>query len=435
MKLFPILFSFLWINNPVQSYKLQDTLVIRFIEKEVYYSMTSKEIIGSKEFNNPEKFDLAKYERIGDFFIHKGGGIVLKDERKIERIDNSFDHKLQLSSNIFFHNDTIFRFGGYGFFDNRSFLTFYDERINEWESYNYSGDIHPKGTHGSESIQLKDRLIVFGGHFVDPNNRSKSIKYDGVQEFSFSSKKWRRIGETINSYVRNKNTIKTQYGLIYFGDFNNGTEIINFEDNEVIFLRDNPLHRKIKSSKFTPQIFRDTIFFSNDDDISDISFVSMNDFIGKYKIESRPFLNIYSSKITLPHSVLIDFLILFFPPILFLVFRHFTRRKLVVLKDGRVYYFFRELDLSEFDKDFLKIFFSKSKSGLVRVENSEILNLFTDDLDIGTITRRKNEKVNLLNEKIKFILKTPKNIIVSKKSSSDRRNIYYEMDLGLFYFL
>jgi len=434
MKVLVILFSILWINNPIQSYKRKDTLVIRFFEKEVYYSMTSKEIIGSREFDNPEKFDLRKFYKISDLFIHGGGGVVLKDERGIDRIDNSFDHKLQLSSNIFSYNDTIFRFGGYGFFDNRSFMTFYDERINEWESYNYNGDIHPKGTHGSEHLQLKDKFIVFGGHLVDPKKRSQSIEYNGVQEFSFRSKEWRSVGETINRYFDKKNTIKTEFGFIYFGSLDNQTEIVNFNENEVVVLADNPLHRKIQSSIFTPQIFRDTIFFSNDD-ISEISFISLNDFIGKYRIESRPFLVPNPSENNFPHSMLIDFSILLFFPIMILIFRHFLTRKVFVLKDGRIYYLFRELGLSEFEKDFLKIFFSKSKSGLVRVENSEVLKLFTVDLDIGTITRRKNEKVNLLNEKIKFILKTPKNLVVSKKSSSDRRNIYYELDLNFFYFL
>jgi hypothetical protein len=397
--------------------------------------MTSRELIGSKEFNNSENYDLRRYYKIQNFFVHSGGGLVLEDKLLVKRIDNSYDHKLQLSSNIFSYNDTIFRFAGYGFFDNRSFLTFYDEIINEWETYDYNGNTHPMGTHGSEEVVIEDKVVFIGGYFVNPNRRSESIDFNGVQEFSFRSKEWKKVGETKNRYFKKINTIKSETGFIYFGSRDNQTEIVNVLENQVVVLQDNPLHRKIGSSRFTPQIFRDTIFFSNSENPLEISFVSLNDFIGDHKVGSHYFLKSSRRGNLVEYEMFIVLiLLLFFVGVLILVYR-FLRKKLFVSKKGKIFYLTREMELSDFESDFLKIFFSKDKSNSVRVENSEVLNLFKQNLDIGTITRRKNESINILNEKIKFILRTSENIIVAKKSNDDRRNIYYEIDMTFFYFL
>jgi len=286
---------------------------------------------------------------------------------------------------------------------------------------------------GAKTVKLKDKLISIGGSFINPNRRVESILYGGVQEFSFIDKDW-KISESAKTYNSNGKIIELDSGFIYFSYENHNTQVVNVLDNKVLVIQGNPLHRKISGSIFDPQVFRDTIFYSIDENGLEIQFVSLNDFIGEYNIETHPFLKSKPSKIDLTHSVLFDFgTILIVFSLIWGLFT-FLSRRLFVSKDVRIYFMFREMELSQFEKNFFKIFISKSKSGVERVENSEVLKLFTDDLDLGTLTRRKNEYINLLNEKLKFVLKTPKNPIVSEKSSSDRRNIYYEMNLDFFYF-
>ena len=434
-----VIFSivFIWqLSNPLQSWINENILVVRYEGKEIFYSLDEKKFIGTHDYLNPDNFPLNQYNKIRDLFIHTGGGLVLhEDNNRIRRIDNSYDHKLQLNSSIFLRNDTVMRFGGYGFFDNRPFITYYDETINEWESYNYKGLVHPKGTHGSIPVLLGDQIFFVGGFKINQNNRSNSISFGEVQEFQFTSKNWFSLGQTKNDYWYKRNTILTNVGFIYFQD-DNQTEIINLIDNKVDILDDSPVLRKIRSSLFPPQIFRDTIYFSNTRDLSKISFVSLSNLYEDSFIENDVFLK-SSFELTLYNRtiglVFISFGILF--GIWFIVYHRFLGRKLIVTRSKQVYYQFRKLELNEFENGFLSLFFEKEKLNSIRIKNSDVLDLFEEDLDIGTLTRRKNECINILNGKLQILLNTPENIVYSKKSKSDRRNTYYYLDFKFFHLL
>ena len=48
------------------------------------------------------------------YLVSIGGGMVWElTNDSIKRIDNSFDHKMSIRSDVFVKNDTIFKFGGY----------------------------------------------------------------------------------------------------------------------------------------------------------------------------------------------------------------------------------------------------------------------------------------------------------------------------------
>ncbi len=65
------------------------------------------------------------------YLVSKGSGMVWElTNDSIKRIDNSFDHRMTYKSDIFVKNDTIFKFGGYGFWSARNFLTYFSD-INQ----------------------------------------------------------------------------------------------------------------------------------------------------------------------------------------------------------------------------------------------------------------------------------------------------------------
>ena len=68
-----------------------------------------------------------------------------------------------------------------------------------------------------------------------------------------------------------------------------------------------------------------------------------------------------------------------------------------------------------------------------RVSNQVLLNLFDDkSLDLGTITRKKNQFIHDLNEKLKFLFRSKSDFLISEKSNSDRRNTFYFIDKSKF---
>ena len=58
------------------------------------------------------------------FITQNLGGIVYEVRgNELVRIDHSFEHKMQINSQHFVHDNRIFRFGGYGFWSARNFFT------------------------------------------------------------------------------------------------------------------------------------------------------------------------------------------------------------------------------------------------------------------------------------------------------------------------
>lgn len=72
----------------------------------------------------------------GEVFQIKGNDLY--------RIDKTIDHRNNVAATIFSHNDTIMKFGGYGYWDNNNYIAYFDSENQEWELYDQTGFI-PKG--------------------------------------------------------------------------------------------------------------------------------------------------------------------------------------------------------------------------------------------------------------------------------------------------
>ena len=93
-----------------------------------------------------------------DIYLNRVSGIVFeRKEDSILRIDKSYDDKMHTGSLDFVYNDTLFRFGGYGYFHTNKNLIYYNEIENEWDLVKYKNydDIQPFSTVGFHYIKNK----------------------------------------------------------------------------------------------------------------------------------------------------------------------------------------------------------------------------------------------------------------------------------------
>src|SRR5690606_14710758 len=119
---------------------LDSTKNVMFVFFKDFYKKIDLETfkIDSVKIVVDPEFEFDKYTPLlldsTHYFVHNLGGLVyiLRND-SIKRIDNSFNHKMQVSSNIFVYNSKILRFGGYGFWSARDFLTYFDSDLLEWE--------------------------------------------------------------------------------------------------------------------------------------------------------------------------------------------------------------------------------------------------------------------------------------------------------------
>ena len=124
-----------------------------------------------------------------------GGKIWSVDRSGLKRIDNSFDHKMTFDSNVFVHRDTIFKFGGYGYWSNRNFLTFFSTTTKEWEYYQVNPETYlPPAVSNALGIYHNGKFYFDGGSTIDSHNGVTYIPSNNVWRFDFSNKTWKNLG-------------------------------------------------------------------------------------------------------------------------------------------------------------------------------------------------------------------------------------------------
>jgi type IV secretory pathway VirB3-like protein len=426
MKLFILfLFSFQSIQVPIDYYFDSSESIIHILYKNKIdrYSLDRYfQLISSSEIINSNLYDLNKFKFVNEYTLsgNLGGSILKIKGDSIFRIDNSYEHKMQLGSLEFIRNDTLLRYGGYGFFENRNFFTFYDKKVNGWESLDIKGDIIPERISDFIYHFNKDKLYISGGYTFD--KFKKDVKYPNLKSylFDFNSKKWSVIGDlntplfkTVSFSLDENSFINFTDGMIY---------VMNFEKNSIKKFSSNPISKKIESSFFKPFINKNTVvYFELENDVLNIKSTPLGDFISNLKSTENE--RIYGVSYWFYSLIFLIFVIIF---LVYVLFKNFVNK---IIKIGDVFFYnLKKIKLNEKEKVIFDLLYTSSKKRK-SVENRIITEFFEDrTLNYGTINRRKNESINTLNNKIKVFLSTNTDIIIRTNSQIDKREINYSIN-------
>ena len=419
------LFSFQSIQVPIDYYFDSSESIIHFLYKNKIdrYSLDRYfQLISSSEIINSNLYDLNKFKFINEYTLSSNiGGSILKIEGdSIFKIDKSYEHKMQLESLEFTRNDTLFRYGGYGFFENRNFFTFYDKNVNGWESLDINGDVIPERISDFIYHFNKDKLYISGGYRFD--KFKKDVKYPNLKSylFDFNSKEWSIIGDLNTSFFK---TISFSLDENSFINFIDGMiHIMDFEQNSIKKFSSNPISKKIESFFFKPFIDKNNIvYFEFENNKLNIKSISLKEFISNLKSIKNEKIHGVSYWL---YSLIILILVIIF--LLYVLFKKFVN-KIIKIRDV-FFYNLKKIKLNEKEKVVFELLYTSSKKRK-SVENRIITEFFEDrTLNYGTINRRKNESINTLNNKIMFFLSTNTDIIIRTNSQIDKREINYSIN-------
>jgi len=372
-----------------------------------------------------------EFQLVGDFLVHNSGGLVYDlKENPIRRLDKSFDHRMQYGSHTFIHQDTIFKFGGYGFFQSRNFFTYFSESIKEWEIYPINGSVIPKGTHGFTAIYKNGEYYIFRGQIPNEFDPRKSEFNDHLYHFSFKNKSWEVLG-TISDKLKIGNHI------IPIGNrdlvISDRVNLLDISSNEINFSNLTDLSRKF-TSKHLIGVYQDNLLFlSSDSNGSDkIDKIAVSDIADFNSFEKETFYYPLVSDFKLDETI---FLFLSFLLFVVLSSNIFLSRKVVFWR-GNYFIKFKKIYFTSKERDLLNLLIKESSDN--NVENSQILDLYEEeknDLDHGTLTRKKNQLIHDLNQKVKGLLNTKMEIVFEKRSSSDTRLKVYFLNKKLIWIL
>ena len=136
--------------------------------------------------------------------LSQRGGLLYRVQKDSTiRLDNSFQHRKQFQSNDFVYRDTLFRYGGYGFWRANNFFTYFDNTTKEWEYYPTRGFTMPNEAYDGTTFLLDDTFYVLGGQTVNKSTGLAGEKSSQIWTFDFLTREWSnrgKMGLNIDSY-------------------------------------------------------------------------------------------------------------------------------------------------------------------------------------------------------------------------------------------
>lgn len=115
----------------------------------------------------------------------------------LERLDKTFFRGYNCYSAKFLRRDTLYSFGGYGFWHTNNIQSYYKAANHEWESMNPSADA-PSAINRGFNGYLADNDTFFSALSLyqnDSENQGAFTWSDSVYAYSFTRKTWQRLGQ------------------------------------------------------------------------------------------------------------------------------------------------------------------------------------------------------------------------------------------------
>jgi hypothetical protein len=410
-------------ENITKSYN--DHQYIYFFTKNNYFKVdvASYNISKPIEFNN-NGFDINNFTpiKINDvfYFVQNVGGLVLElNKNDLKRIDNSFNHKMQIASTIFRYNNEIYRYGGYGYFSAREFIVKFDFETNEWESVKVNGELIPPARFSNAFSIDENNLTIIGGTTVDRYNREKRVRLTDMWQFSFEELKWSFLLDSEEIQPIDYEAFKFD-NKIFFRE-GNYLKSLNLDSFELS--NNNLTNALLKVSKrFKIHYFDGSFHFVVDRNNGERVLISRTK---KELLGTPKFLKSLENKNLLSfNNLIITGLLLFVIITIFFLRRYFNS---VILKTNKIKYRNKTVFISEEEYLVLKEFFRNQNS----LENNILQNLVNkDQYERSHNVRRKNNLINTLNSKFQILFNNNSfNYIDTKNSDFDKRYKRYFLNL------
>lgn len=358
-----------------------------------------------------------------DYMIDRlGGGVYVLEGTDLRQIDNSYQHRMQIGSNVFTYNDTIFRHGGYGFWETRSLLTFYDFSSNEWDIIKSINEGDRKQDH--LSVTKNDKTIFFGGYINDESIGINNQKSSSSLSFDYKLKKWNNLGNyKFHFSTRDRVIDKGKDEKIVLKK--DTLFIIKPFENNIEFYRSNSFLNTVISDNDLKSFYRDSTFYF----INKVH--SKNTMVFNKRSYDEVLLNkIGESKLIKNEKyTTLSLIISFFVSIVFFIYFIFYKKTnkplLNVIIDNKILLFQNtEIQLSNNELKTLESFKFNRK---IQIKDL-ISSLNKTELNYNHQLRIINSIIKDLNNKLNIVLGLEYPFISLSKSELDKRIKIYTLN-------
>ncbi len=353
------------------------------------------------------------------YFVSGSGGLVYSIQNDtVKRIDNSFDHGMQYGAPIFEHEGTLFKYGGYGFWSNRDFFTYFDMNQNEWEVYHpIESKVVPQGIGYPYVIKDKNLFHVFGGSTVNPNNRREQLSNNEVWAFDFKTTTWNFLGKH-KEIEKNLKSIPYRNKLVLVNK--NHITVIDIKRNTKTVYRHSPISAQSTGIHYIRHASGRFYMLLANSTGAYLYIINEADFFGETIEETKFYKN---QAYWLKQGGIFFLVMLFITLIFWLIKKNFVSRNKIKLLDNGLRY---HLKFTEFDQESMAII--RVLLNEKEVSSSKILQIVEKPQYSPAHNERiKVQKIKDINIKISALLRSNEDMITSFKSSQDRRIRLYKI--------
>ena len=367
---------------------------------------------------NPIPIDYPDYSSIWfDDALHltsNQGGLIYRVEKDTTiRIDRSFQHRKQSKASQFVYRDTLFRYGGYGFWRANNFFTYFDSTTKEWEYYPIEGFQFPPEAYGGPCFLLGDTFYSFGGTEVDKFTGLEGQKNNDIWTFDFTTRKWTNLGKTAVDLSPYKAVQKDSLFYLFGHPQNtNHNLLVDLRNNQARFYKQSLISANI--SKTEPAFFRgDSLYYYKNNTLYSV-ILSENIFNSPQQVE-RLFFDQSTLFTNLTYIALFAFAILV-ATYLWITYQRMRAPRLV---RGGIRNNFDFYPLREEEELILGLLQSK-----LTATTEDILRVIgREELSNSQNNKRKADAIAEINKLMKQL--AGKTIIKTKKDPTDKRQVIY----------
>ena len=386
--------------------------------------LSNLKIISSREIKNSKTSSFSTILKKNKllFLENRGGDILaLNSNDSLVKVDNSNISNFFIGSSIFIKKDTIFKHGGYGYWTQSNFLTYYEDFTKEWQIYPISQNSKiPPDIASHASLIIDDSYYFFGGASISENgSRVVSNLNEEVWCYNFKEKKWHLIGTFLRDHIIPIYTSFTKGSSLFILDDKKQLYEIDLLSNLITKYKIAPiLYRFIKEIK--PIYYKGLVYFL--DDLGNINKIPITELTKE--VEE---INVFYKNQNFLQIVLI---VTFFSIVFFIIFYSYkeykNNKKLKLLENGiRFKNKFIELEelsiaiirmVEREEAELSKVYDLVKKNHLSKIQNERIKNQFIDQI----------------NMKLSVLTGEKEDFLIVSKSSFDKRYKTISINKSIF---
>ena len=354
-----------------------------------------------------------------------GGKVYAFENDSLVRRDRSDIVHWQSYNSLFHRNDTIYKYGGYGYWTTSNALTYLNPISKGWEVISTKGLEVPKSTHSQIHFLNKNNLIILGGYHLSAKNRLKALYQYSVWIYDFKLKIWSYLGqstiEEMDQYMRIDTGPEGTHEL-----FNTQRSLVKIDviNNETSYYSENPLYFNVEMDLNLPiyKYKNAYIYYKKKNKNLLLSKVTENLFVQQKTGNGSLFIHQKNRTLYTVFSLLFGVLII----VLWLILKkRKKKKKILFVFEHKISFNKKEAFLEPSEYLILKTLIVNPA-----LESAQILSLiYNESLTKSHNEKIKNTLIESLNLKLSYVIGGSGAPIASEKSPEDKRIRIYSLKI------